>query len=288
MKQLDRLRVGLFLSGLLSPAVGQVGRCWRQLSLPADPRFIVYYGSQDQPALYGYEVVVLDSDIDPAIVHKFGRDALLLGYLSLGEVHMGRAWAAELDRQGLLLEPNPRWRDARFVDLREPRWTEFVLDELVPKVLARGFRGLFLDTLDDAAFLESVDAGRFRGMTEAAVQLVRALRKRFARVPLMVNRGYGVLPRIVDEIDMVLGESVHSTYDAAADAYLRVAPDAVRWQTDRLNEAKRLRPELKLFSLDYWSPTDREGIARIYAEARANGFVPYVATIDLTQIVPRS
>ena len=121
-----------------------------------------------------------------------------------------------------------------------------------------------------------------------SVQMVRALRKRFPRVPMMVNRGYDLLPRIVDEIDMVLGESVHSTYDVAAEAYVRVAPDAVRWQTDRLNDAKRLRPELKLFSLDYWSPTDREGIARIYAEARANGFVPYVATIDLMQIVPRS
>lgn len=288
MDRLDRLRVGLFLGCLLGPAMGQLSTRWRQLGLPADLRFIIYYGTQDHPGLYSYEVAVLDSDIDPAIVRRFGRDTLLLGYLSLGEVHMGRTWAAGLDRQGLLLESNPQWRDARFVDLREPRWRELVLDELVPKILACGFRGLFLDTLDDAAFLESVDPVRFRGMTNAAVQMVRALRKRFPRVPMMVNRGYDLLPRIVDEIDMVLGESVHSTYDIAAEAYVRVAPDAVRWQTDRLNDAKRLRPELKLFSLDYWSPTDREGIARIYAEARANGFVPYVATIDLMQIVPRS
>ena len=61
-----------------------------------------------------------------------------------------------------------------------------------------------------------------------------------------------------------------------------------RWQTGQLHEARRLRPDLKLFSLDYWSPRDPEGIARIYAEARRNGFVPYVATIDLTEIVPRS
>jgi polysaccharide biosynthesis protein PelA len=288
MKPGDRLRVSLLLSGLLAPALAQTGKRWREAGATGDPRFVVYYGTQDQPALSRYDVVVLDSDIDAAIPRRLARRSLALGYLSAGEVHMGRAWAADLERQGLLLGPNPKWRDARFIDVRDARWKARVLDDLVPALLARGFTGLFLDTLDDAAHLESVDPRRFAGMQEAAVDLVRALRQRFTQLPIMVNRGYSLLPRIVPEIDMLLGESVHSTWDAALAAYVPVEPAAVRWQTERLHEARRLRPELSLFSLDYWSPDDPHGIGRIYAQAQGNGFTPYVATFDLTRIVPWS
>jgi hypothetical protein len=106
-------------------------------------------------------------------------------------------------------------------------------------------------------------------------------------MPIMVNRGYALLPRIASEIDMLMGESVHATFDAASESYVRVSSDALRWQLGRLNEARRLRPSLKLFSLDYWNPTDTAGLVQIYAEARANGLIPYVATIDLSRVVVR-
>ena len=250
-------------------------------------RFIVYYGTADVPALYDHDIAVLDSDVDAAIIRKFGAASLLLGYLSLGEAHLGRRYADELQRQGLLLARNPNWPDARFIDVRDPRWARVVVNDLVPAILARGFRGLFIDTLDSSAFLEQRDAVVFAGMTEAAANLVLAIRRAFPRLPIMVNRGYAMLPRIAADIDMVLGESVHSTYDAASRSYVRVSEADVRWQLDRLNDARRIAPSLKLFSLDYWSPSDPAGIARVYAEARANGLVPYVATIDLAQVVSR-
>jgi hypothetical protein len=52
-----------------------------------------------------------------------------------------------------------------------------------------------------------------------------------------------------------------------------------------MRQAQRRDPKLRLFSLDYWSPDDHKGIARIYAQERANGFIPYVGTRDLTKIV---
>jgi uncharacterized protein (TIGR01370 family) len=292
MNHRDRLRIGLLMGCLLSPArgpvMGQPGRHPRDADSPAEPQFVVYYGTQDHPALYSCDIGVLDSDIDAAIVRRVGRGSLLLGYLSLGEVHMSRLWAPDMERQGLLLSANPQWRDARFIDLRDRRWSARVLDELVPALLARGFGGLFLDTLDDAAYLESLDPLRFGGMSDAAVELVHALRRRYSQLPIMVNRGYHLLPRILYDVDMVLGESVHSTYDPDTGAYVHVAAADVRWQMDRLKAARRARPELQLFSLDYWSPKDPVGLTRIYAQARANGLVPYVGTIDLTQIVPRA
>lgn len=283
----DRLKVALLMGCLFGPQLSPARRGEAALGRPAPSRFVVYYGLLDNAALYGYEIVVLDSDFDSTVVRKLDAGRTVLAYLSLGEVNERRAYAEQLDRQGLLLSRNPNWPEAQFVDMRDTRWHRMVLHELVPMILARGFGGLFLDTLDDAAYLEGLDPVRYAGMVDGAVGLVTALRRQFPRLQIMVNRGYALLPRIASEIDMLLGESVHSTFDAITKSYVRVTPDALRWQLDRLNEARRLQPSLRLFSLDYWAPSDVGGIARLYAEASANGFVPYVATIDLSTIVAR-
>lgn len=288
MKTIERMRRGLLLTGLLAPIRSWAAARWRGDLMPGrDLRFVVYYGMQDSAALDAYDVVVLDSEIDPAISRRLSALSLAVGYLSLGEVHAGRPWAAELERQGLLLSRAPMWPSARYVDQRDRRWKLRVLDEIVPAILARGFAGLFLDNLDDSSHLEGQDPVRYAGMTDATVDMIRALRARFPQICLIVNRGYSLMPRIARDIDMVLGESVHSTWDSNLGTYVRVAASDLRWQIAQLREARRLRPDLRLLSLDYWSPSDRAGIADLYAQAEANGFIPYVATFDLTRIVPR-
>ena len=104
----------------------------------------------------------------------------------------------------------------------------------------------------------------------------------------MINRGYAVLPRVPGEFDMLLGESVRSTFNAASGSYAFVSDTDYRWQLDRMEEASRRDRRLRLFTLDYWDVEDLPGIARLYAEARSRGFVPYVGTFDLTRIVPEA
>jgi hypothetical protein len=101
----------------------------------------------------------------------------------------------------------------------------------------------------------------------------------------MINRGYAVLPHIPGEFDYLLGESVRTTFDPNSDRYHRRTQQDIEWQRTRMLEARDRDPNLQLFTLDYWDPNDRAGLADLYAEARADGFVPYVATPDLMQIV---
>ena len=122
-------------------------------------------------------------------------------------------------------------------------------------------------------------------MVEGAAELVRGVRRSFPNVPIMVNRGYAVLPRIAGQFDMLLGESVRTTFDARSQTYRAVPEEGYIWQVQKMREARERDRRLRLFSLDYWNPEDREGIARIYAVQRANGFIPYVGTFDLTRIV---
>ena len=78
----------------------------------------------------------------------------VFGYLSLGEAERGRRRFAQAEAAGVLLDANPDWPRAHHVDLRSPAWRDIVLDRLIPPILAQGFDGVFLDTLDDCAFLE--------------------------------------------------------------------------------------------------------------------------------------
>ena len=78
-----------------------------------------------------------------------------LGYLSVGEADRNRREADGVRGQGFLVEPNPDWPDNVRVDIRDPRWQELLLEREVPRLLARGFDGLMLDTIDTAPYLEA-------------------------------------------------------------------------------------------------------------------------------------
>jgi hypothetical protein len=152
-------------------------------------------------------------------------------------------------------------------------------------ILRRGFDGIFLDTLDDPIHLEDVQPQKNKGMTAAAAQLVRAIRRHYPDIPIMMNRAYRLLPEVEGDIDMELGESVYADYDFGKKAYRRVDKGDYEQQVRWLKEAQNRRPALRVMTLDYWNPADAPGIRQIYAVERANGFLPYVATVELDKIV---
>lgn len=249
-------------------------------------RWMVCYNDSPSPFdLADYSVVVLDPDRHPPLAPITDRGRTALAYLSLTEIGAGRRVFPALRDAGVVLDAHPHWGDAHYLDLRRPEWTRMVLEDLVPEALNAGFTGLFLDTLDDAEFLEARDPVRFNGMRRAAVELVRAIRHHYPQAVLMVNRGYALTAEIADVIDILLGESVVASFDPTTKAYRRVAPSDAEWQIAALRKARSINPGLRLFTLDYWDPSDTDGLRRIYAEQRANGFAPYVSTPMLDRLV---
>jgi polysaccharide biosynthesis protein PelA len=254
-------------------------------AVSAEPWVLCYSPDIGGGDLSKYRLVVLDADHFPSLSPLVERGIPRLAYLSLTQMGKGRAEFADAVRAGVMLEEHPVWTDAHYLDFRRPEWKSLVLDRLVPQALERGFTGLFLDTLDDAEFLESQDPVRYAGMREAAVQLVRAIRERYPRAVLMVNRGYALMPQLATSIDILLGESVVGSFDTTTKAYRRQSDGDVEWQVAKLHQAKALNPRLELFTLDYWDPADRDGLRAIYREQRARGFAPYVSTPQLDRVI---
>ena len=245
----------------------------------------LYYSDRADPAeFHGYDLVVFDSDHHPSLNPVTASGSTVLGYLSLVEVEQHRSWFDTAKVAGLLAGENPNWPGSYFVDIRDARWRQLIVRQIVPEILARGFKGFFLDTLDDAPELERRDPEKFRGMKDAAVQLVQDIRRTAPAAILMVNRGYDLLPALTGSIDIVLGESVYGTYDFASKTYRPVPAAEYHRQVEMLNSLRVLKPSLRICTLDYWDPADREGIRRVYREERSHGFNPYVATIALDQL----
>jgi uncharacterized protein (TIGR01370 family) len=252
---------------------------------PAPARWAIFYAAAAEPVAFApYDTLVLDADRHPPIGPLVERGKAVLGYLSLCEVSHNRSYFADVQAEGLLLGESPTWRGSYYIDVRDPRWSRRVIEDLIPRQLRRGFTGIFLDTLDDAAFLDR-QPGR-RGMREAAIRMVKTIRRHYPDLTLMMNRGYDLLPAVERDIDAVLAESLYGTYDFTSKRYRRVAPADSAAQVALLNAARARRPGLKLYALDYWDPADAAVVAQLYEAARASGFVAYVATIELDRLVP--
>lgn len=251
-----------------------------------DFRWLAYYSDKaHSTAFTDYSLLVLDSKFHPQLRPLSDRGKTLLGYLSLGEVEEYRDYFGDVKAEGILLHENKHWKGSYYLDVRDTRWTKRVIESLIPAILRQGFDGLFLDTLDNPLELNRKHPKKYAAMTAAAARLVRTIRRHYPTIKIMMNRAYEILPLVERHIDIVLGESVYSDYDFENETYRLIPKDLYLWQVKVLNAAKKRQPNLQVFTLDYWDPTDLKGIAHIYMKQRANGFVPYVATIGLDRII---
>ena len=252
----------------------------------APKSWVVYYGAEPAGAqLAPYDIIVVDGGYTGPLGELKARGAMVLAYLSLAEVSKQRAHFAQAQQAGLLVKENPNWPGAWMLEVRDERWRAMVVEQLAPALLARGFDGLFLDTVDSALHLEATEPKTYGGASDAAVDLILRLHRSAPRAKLMLNGAVPLLARLRGAVDMVAVESSMTDWDFARKTARWRRPDERKWATDRLAKARLANGDLRVFTLDYWPVDDAAGRARIYREQRAAGFVPYVATIALDRVI---
>jgi hypothetical protein len=274
-------------AGLLSAAAGKAHATEADVLHAAEKpiRWLAFYGvTAEEATLATYDIVVLDHGFQGAIGLVASPTTRVCGYVSLGEIRTSDPFMPFLDRAALLPE-NPDWPGTHRIDVRHPSWHSLVLDRQIPSLVSQGFTGLMFDTLDTPPYLEQLDPARYHGMREAAVGLVDSIRKRWPEMMLIMNRGYALLPDVIDKVDAVIAESLMTSPDQTG-GFAWLDRVQVELQLKLLEPAARRHPPLPVLSLDYWDPKDARTIAEIYRRQRALGHHPYVATRSLDQIVP--
>lgn len=250
-------------------------------------RWVAYYTDKLPAGTFkSYDLIVFDRESHPPLETLKAQRKILLGYLSLGEAEKYRSNYAAIKEDNLLLKTSHHeWRGNPVIDGRKPEWSAYVLDVLIPDILAQGFDGIMIDTADSIIHVQAQNPTRYAGLQEALAQLIKQIRTRYPNIKIMLNRGFEILPQVEGDIDMVLAESIYADWKTGNPSALFPAETYQRY-VDLLKASQQRAKKLKVYTIDYWPPEDAEGIKNIYAAQRAQGFIPYVSTPDLQSVVP--
>ncbi len=261
----------------------------------APPKSWAVYYSNDLPAetFLRFDLLVFDHQAHPTLRPLIQRGKTVLGYLSAGEVQNdpARGYYAELDQLDLLIKSDTHHTavssiESTPVDIRHPEWARLIVEEMIPALLRQGFDGVMLDTIDSSVALEEKDPVKYAGMKQAAIHLIKAIRMNYPHIKIMLNRGLEIIPAIEQDVDYILAESIHTTYDFKTQKHGLVKDSYYESIAKYLKDAQVRAPHLQVVSLDYWDMKDEAGVKKIYEAQRKHGFVPYVTHISLHQLTP--
>jgi uncharacterized protein (TIGR01370 family) len=244
----------------------------------------VYNKNAAPQEIMNFDLAVLDADARPDLTELKNSDTILIGYVSLGEVGDYRWFWSEMQDKPWVLDKNPNW-NSYMIDVRAKEWHQLLIHKIIPKVLADGFDGIFLDTIDTAEYLEKYHPKiRYPGAQAAMTTLVKSIRRRFPNIQMIVNRGFSVLEEIAGVIDGVVAESVFTTVDLQKDGRTRFLEK--NEYAANLNRLLRIKEQsnITVFTLDYLGQDRRQDINRLISESRRLGFVPYISTPGLDSI----
>lgn len=272
------LLLALGIYNLIRPAGLQDVKKWVIL-LSYDP------STQDikSPDIQRYDMAILDPDFHPPMATKDNGRTIFIAYVSLGEAESYRSYWDSIKGSPFLLKENPNWRENYYVDVRNKRWQEIILDDVIPSIVAQGFDGIMMDTIDTAAFLQGQNAVDYAGSEDAMISFIRKIRARYPKLLLISNNGFAVLERIAGYIDGMLVEDIHMMIDFANAGYMRV-PDTDRdYKVDLLKKMQEAY-RLPVFVIDYAPSENRPLIRELIDKNKKLGFKPYIAERDLDAI----
>ncbi len=248
-------------------------------------KWLVYYTDKGKLEDFTpYKVLVFDSDHYPKFLPQL-KNKTLIGYINAGEVEEYRQHYEKVKASNIIIEENKNWPGSYYIDARNKIWEKIIIDELIPDLLAKGFNGIFLDTLDNLIYLENDHPDTYKGLKAAAIDLVLNIRKKYPKIKIMVNRGYEILPIIADYIDIVLAESLFTDYNFETKKYSFTDEKLYKKEVIFLQNLAKNNPKLQIYSLDYWDPADKKTIEKIYKTEVDNGFSPYISIISLDKII---
>ncbi len=263
--------------------------CWR-----TPMKWVVYYGDSLRASdIQGVDLAIVDPDlirpdlVKPNLVEPFLTISRLfssktqwIAYLSLGEVNASRPYWKDLKAASAVLSENPHWPGAYRVDFRSEAWRRKLLEDLIPEFMAKGYVGVFLDTIDVP--IEQERTGAAPGSRRALVDFVKEARKLFPRLKIIPNNGLEVLPEIQDEIWGVVVEDLYTRHDFSTEKSVPTPEDEAITKEKVLDAfIKTGKPVLTLL---YDQAFDTPLVKRAIDKSERKGYGWYWSRVDLSTL----
>jgi endo-alpha-1,4-polygalactosaminidase (GH114 family) len=225
-----------------------------------------------------FELVVVDGELARVdeVAALRARRVTVLGYLSVGTIEEWRSWYRSLRR--FRLGAWADWKDEWFADVSKRKLRRRISTEIAPRLLGKGFDGLFLDNVDMVE-TRSHTAQR-DGMRKLVLALAR-LAHADGRLLFTQNGAWGLRKLgLLNAIDGWNREDVTWSYDFDRRRYVHQPAGEIRTALGELREMAARG--LITTSADYTRAGDDEAAAEAVANACSVGATPYVGDIGLT------
>ncbi|WP_240456824.1 endo alpha-1,4 polygalactosaminidase [Acidovorax sp. 1608163] len=260
-----------------------------EASAKTRPAIALHYGhNAPLEDLKVFDIVVVEPDHGYDPIAQRAKGSELYAYTSVAEVQPSRSYFKDIPAVWQLAR-NGHWNSV-VLDQTPAPWPSFFADRVIAPLWQRGYRGFFLDTMDSYRLASHFDeAAQQAGL----VRVIQTLHERFPGIRLIMNRGFDIVPRVKDKIEMVAAESLYRSWNAGANRYEEV-PDADRqWLLTQLRTIQT-RDGIPVLAIDYVPPNDRALARETAKRIQADGFTPWVSDsrldtvgIGAVELVPR-
>lgn len=178
-----------------------------------------------------YELLIVESDQ----YNKAETDSLktsentVIAYVSLGEVDRNRWYYPLLEERGFL-GVNENW-DSPYLNLADSVTRSILLDKVIKNIMAKGYDGLFLDTVDNVApYTERAHLEPYM------LQIIEEIRKQYPEAIIIQNAGLFLLDDTKHLIDGVLIEDIVTLYNFEEEAYQFLDEDDFEARVDTVDK----------------------------------------------------
>lgn len=258
---------------------------WLPAYASSPPQNVGFYYGHESPIgpLYAYDWLVLQPDQTPdariTLLAEGGTRPL--AYVAVDEIAESDDLFAEVNKQWVIGR-NHGWAST-ILDVRKAAVRHFLMDKRIAPAMARGFQGLFLDTLD-SHMLSDAGKSNATDFASAQVSLINDIRARFPDAVIVINRGFHLPASTYDQVDALAFESYFSGYAPGAGGYRQVSEDDRKWLDAQLEPWRTTQPGKPVIAIDYTkSAVDGDNISR---RLRDKGFTPVVSNHSLDRLSP--
>jgi hypothetical protein len=239
-----------------------------------------FYGSPFPQELHIYDAVIVEADHSDFPQVTGDLQNKLYAYTSLGEVGTDKPYASDVPIAAKTAR-NSAWK-SDVMDQTNPAWRAFYLDKIIAPLWQRGFRGIFIDTLDSyqlAATSPQAKASQEAGMVET----IRQMHERFPEMRIILNRGFEILPQVHRWVKAVVAESLFQGWNNVTQSYIPVTESNRQWLLTQLHHIQD-NYHLPVIVIDYAAPKERQQARDLALKIHHAGFIPWVSDGALDMI----
>ena len=238
---------------------------------PKDYGVFLGMDTKDLNKLKDYKMVVLEpSNFSAEQIQEIKeRGTKVYGYLNIGSLENFRPYYEQFKKY--TLAPYENWEEEYWMDISNPKWQAFLINDLGQKYSSMGLDGFFLDNAD--IYYEYPKEEIYQGLKKILTGL-----KQYS-LPLILNGGDSFVQRSIEEsnalslFDGVNQECVFTKIDFTKPAYLSQDKESKAYYEEYLEKAKAAGLSVYLTEYRVDSGLSQE----IEQYCKENGFLWYNA-----------